>query len=199
VLAGYTGVKPLDLQFAQSEMGKPYLLGAASTLDFNLSHSGDWLACAVTAGTRVGVDLEFCKAGREVMRLVNRFFRPEEIAALQSLDGADQRDRFYDFWTLKESAIKARGETLGPGLESRGFELTFRDSGNYEPGRIAVTTPAVEATAQYCLLSPLPAYRLAVCWLPTVYLRPRLQVFRIGESGETGQLALPLRASSWFD
>ena len=51
VLARYAGVAPPDLQFVLNDHGKPTLVGAAHTLDFNLSHSGDWLTCAVTAGT----------------------------------------------------------------------------------------------------------------------------------------------------
>jgi 4'-phosphopantetheinyl transferase len=196
VLSRYGAVAPSDWQFVRNAQGKPALAGAAQALDFNLSHSGDWLACAVTAGTPVGVDLEYCHPDRATMKLARRFFRPEEADALQDCSEARQRDRFYDFWTLKEAAVKARGEALVPGLQAHGFALTFPSGAAHGSGSIAVTTAGVEDTAHYCLLDPLAAYRVAVCWLPPTSLPPQLRVFELRAGDEAVELMLPLRASS---
>ena len=198
VLSRYASVEPSDWQFSLNVQGKPGLVGSAHALDFNLSHTGDWLVCAVTAGTPVGVDLEFCNPDREVMKLARRFFRQEEVAALQACSKDRQGDQFYDFWTLKEAAVKARGEALVPGLESRGFALTYRAGSVLEGGRITVTTPDDADTAHYGLLDPLPQYRLAICWLPGVPLKPQLQLFELSEGGEVAELIVPLRASTWL-
>jgi 4'-phosphopantetheinyl transferase len=199
VLSRYASVVPSDWQFALNGQGKPSLVGSAYALDFNLSHTGDWLVCAVTAGTPVGVDLEFCNPNREVMKLARRFFRLEEVAALQVSSEAQHNDRFYDFWTLKEAAVKARGEALVPGLESRGFVLTFQAGSVLEKGRIVVTTPDDADTAQYCLLDPLPKYRLAICWLAGAPLGPpQLKLFELREGGEVAERIVPLRASTWL-
>ena len=47
VLAHYVGVAPLALNFEFNAHGKPLLLNGPSKLDFNISHSGSWLACGV--------------------------------------------------------------------------------------------------------------------------------------------------------
>jgi phosphopantetheine--protein transferase-like protein len=199
VLSRYAEVVPADWQFAIGEHGKPCLVDAAHALDFNLSHSGDWLACAVTAGAPVGVDIEACKPKRDVMTLARRFFREEEVASLESCDSAGQRDQFYDFWTLKESAVKARGGVLVSGLDTRGFALTYKRGIAFEQRHIALTTPDEVVTAQYCLLDPSPGYRLAICWLPAAPLQPQLRVFELCESGVCRTINLPLRASTWLD
>ncbi len=196
VLARYVGVAPPDLQFVLKEHGKPALAGAAHALDFNLSHSGDWLACAVTAGTPVGVDLEFCDPKRVSMKVARRFFRKEEVAVLEACSGARRADQFYDFWTLKEAAVKARGEALAPGLASHGFELTFPAGEERVSGCIAVTAPDVDDTALYGLLDPQPGYRLAICWLPEKHLLPQLGIFELCEGGTVTERVVPLRASS---
>ncbi len=197
MLARYAGVEPGNLRFAVGQHGKPYLLGARRALDFNLSHSGEWLACVVTAGIPVGVDLEACEPTRRVMTLARRFFREEEVAALADCCDASKRDRFYDFWTLKEAAVKARGSMLVSGLDSRGFALAFDSDGVSAWGHIAVTTPDNATAAQYCLLDLLSGYRLAICWLPALPLQPRLQAFELFESGDSRTCDLPLRASTW--
>ncbi len=196
VLSRYAAVAPCDWQFVLNAHGKPALAGATHALDFNLSHSGDWLACAVTAGSPVGVDLEYRHSRRATMKVARRFFREEEVAALQVCSGARQRDRFYDFWTLKEAAVKARGEALVPGLRSRGFELNFRAGLERESARIAVTTADVADMAHYCLLDPLAGYRVAICWLSATRLPPRLQVFELREGDERIEMTVPLRAST---
>lgn len=199
VLSRYADVNPADWQFGLGEQGKPHLCDASYSLDFNLSHSGDWLACGVTAGSPVGVDIEECKPGRNVMTLARRFFRDEEVVALESCNDADRVDRFYDLWTLKESAVKARGGMLVPGLDSRGFTVAFESDSVPERGEIALTTPGDATTAHYGLLDPLPGYRLAICWLPGASLQPDLRVFELFERGESRALKLPLRASNWQD
>jgi len=196
VLSRYAAVAPCDWQFVLNAHGKPALATATHALDFNLSHSGDWLACAVTAGSPVGVDLEYRHSRRATMKVARRFFREEEVAALQVCRGARQRDRFYDFWTLKEAAVKARGEALVPGLRARGFELNFLPGLERGRARIAVTEEDVAGPAHYCLLDPLAGYRVAICWLPATPLPPQLQVFELREGDEQIAMTVPLRAST---
>ena len=196
VLARYADVAAPDLQFVKKEHGKPALAGTAHELEFNLSHSGDWMACGVTAGVPVGVDLEFCEPRRVSMKVARRFFRKEEVAILEACSGAQRADRFYDFWTLKESAVKARGEALAPGLSAHGFELTFSCAEAREHGQITVTAPDSPNRALYGLLEPLPDYRLAICWMRPKHLAPRLRVFELSEGGEVAERVVPLRASS---
>ncbi len=99
---------PLPLLRAKLKNGKPYL-PAYPRFHFSLSHSGAWCVCAVSEFP-LGVDLEQV---REVRRgIPERYFSPEECALLAALPHA----AFFDFWTLKEAAVKASGIGLARGL-----------------------------------------------------------------------------------
>jgi phosphopantetheinyl transferase len=193
VLSHYAPVAPADWSFELGEKGKPRLENAPCPLDFNLSHSGDWLACAVTAGTAVGVDLECCAPRRDVMKLARRFFRAAEIAALQACPLEQQLELFYDYWTLKEARVKCRGAALGQELEATGFQLGGATAQADESGlmRIAQDPPDNDPGAHYCLLQPLPDYRLATCWLlPKGVSDPSLHMYQL--HGHEGGSSAPL-------
>lgn len=179
VLSNYAGLETDAWRFATGRHGKPSLVGAPRPLDFNLSDSGHWRVCAVTAGTAVGVDLEHCDSRRDVMKLARRFFDPAEVAALEACRTADeQRDRFYDYWTLKEARVKACGAALGPALGSLVFALDFPVAAPAgEPGRIAEICPGTPSGARYCLLDLVPGYRLAACWRGPAGVRPPPRLF----------------------
>lgn len=192
VLSRYTGTAPGALQFEEGEHGKPGLVGIERPLDFNLSHSGDWLACAVSGGVPVGVDIEFCNPKRVSLKVARRFFREEEAAWLERSDEDSRAQRFFDFWTLKEAAVKARGDALAPGLSAHGFDLAFVEE--------ASTRGRIEALsldgARYLLLDPVAGYRLAACWMGESKLSPRLALFELREGGDVQEKAVPLRASN---
>ena len=198
-MSHYARVAPADWRFSRGEHGKPGLLDSPRPLDFNLSHSGDWLACAVTAGTAVGLDIEYCDPDRDVLKLAGRFFQAPEIAALQACSKAEQTARFYDYWTLKEARIKAGGAALGLGLESSGFKLDFPAGagGVTGLGEIREDLDDLATRAYYCLLDPVVGYRLAICWLPPAAVLPRLRMFELRGADQPARECSPLlRASS---
>lgn len=201
VLSHYALVMPGDWRFMLGEHGKPALVNSPRPLDFNLSHSGDWLACAVTAGTAVGVDVERCDSRRDVMKLARRFFRAAEIAALEDSPVEQQLERFYDYWTLKEAQVKSRGAALGRELEATGFRLASAVVTGDEGGlmHVAQDPPDNSHRAHYCLLEPLAGYRLATCWLlPRSVSSPCLHLYRLhGYAGDgSAKLAQRLLAVS---
>ena len=81
--------------------GKPYLPG----LDFNLSHSGPWVALAVGEGP-VGVDVEWFRPDLPMEKIAARHFTPEERRL------ADTPEGFLRIWTAKESYLKRLGKGL---------------------------------------------------------------------------------------
>lgn len=99
---------PLPFLRAAGKTGKPYL-PAYPGFHFSLSHSGVWAVCAVSEYP-LGVDIEQVRPTRR--GLAERYFSPEECALLTQLPP----DSFFDFWTLKEAAVKASGEGLARGL-----------------------------------------------------------------------------------
>lgn len=100
------------------------MLMGASDLYFNISHSGDWIICAVD-NKPVGVDIEIIKVIN--FKIAERFFSSEEYYALMSQPETIQLKYFYMLWTLKESYIKAEGKGLNIPL----FSFCMRMEGNY--------------------------------------------------------------------
>ena len=184
VLSHYAPLAPAAWRFARGEHGKPMLVDSPRPLEFNLSDSSDWLVCAVTAGTAVGVDIEYCDPERDVMKLARRFFRSAEIAALEAMTGRQQLARFYDYWTLKEARVKAHGVALGLELERSGFQLDLAPGAQASGGLMRITQePLHDALAHACLLEPIAHYRLATCWLRPDDFPPRVQLYELQASG----------------
>lgn len=114
-LGFYSGMAPEALTFARTDKGKPYLLD--SDLQFNLSHSGHWVALAVARGLSLGLDLETRQRQHSLLEIAQRYYHPLEQTQLQSLPKEQQADYFYRLWTLKEAALKAIGAGISAGLD----------------------------------------------------------------------------------
>jgi 4'-phosphopantetheinyl transferase len=110
ILAAATGLAPGAVAYGRSERGKPYLVGGE--LAFNLSHAGNCVLVAVTAGSPVGVDVEPLRALSDADGLVERFFATEEIQAYRTCPGDRRTEAFFTFWTRKEAYVKALGGGL---------------------------------------------------------------------------------------
>jgi 4'-phosphopantetheinyl transferase len=111
MLSAFAPVGPRDWTFVIDDHGRPVLAtlpDGAPDLRFNLTHTDGLIACAVTIGREVGVDVE--SINRTLTHdVAERFFSPREVADLHALPAEDQPVVFFDYWTLKESYIKARG------------------------------------------------------------------------------------------
>ncbi|MDZ4857897.1 MAG: 4'-phosphopantetheinyl transferase superfamily protein [Candidatus Hydrogenedentes bacterium] len=132
LLGGYLGESAAAIRFDYSPRGKPGLDTAhASDIAFNLTHSGALALAAFARGARVGVDIERMRDEFDSQRIADRFFTPEESAALRGADESERLLRFAEQWTRKESFIKARGEGLSFPLDAfsillEGEELALR-------------------------------------------------------------------------
>jgi 4'-phosphopantetheinyl transferase len=191
VLSRYADLPPGGWRFAIGRWGKPEIVDPPRPLAFNLSDSGGWRACAVTAGTAVGVDLERCEARRDVLRLARRFYHPAEAAALQAVGGAARSGAFYDYWTLKEAHVKAAGLALAPALAACAFEVVFPAS--RAPGTVAGPPPG---PAHYCLIDLPPGYRIATCWLGGDGAAPQIALREWHPAGGERPVEYTLRALS---
>ena len=101
---------PRALRFVLGEKGKPRLEGSRVT--FNLSHSGDFAAIALTDEIEVGVDVEEMRPLRDFERLARHTFSSGECADFFTLNGDALAPGFYRCWTRKEAVIKALGAGL---------------------------------------------------------------------------------------
>ncbi|WP_133406485.1 4'-phosphopantetheinyl transferase family protein [Parashewanella tropica] len=127
-------VKPVQWQFEKLKYGKPYIINQPSrsqNIEFNLSHSGDWLLIGIThrkadnQSFYFGVDIERERSNTNVMTIAKRYFSELELEQLEALETEqEKRQRFFDLWTCKESFIKATGKGLATDLKSFSFDFS---------------------------------------------------------------------------
>jgi 4'-phosphopantetheinyl transferase len=131
--------------------GKPELVPPWSALHTSLSHSGDMIVAAISAGRPVGVDIQHLVPGLDPAALSARFFPPGEARYVAAgPDAGTRADRFADLWARKEAVVKAAGGRLWPNL---GIAVHGRD----------VVRCAEPALSHWVADLPAPAgYRAAV-------------------------------------
>lgn len=115
VLSRYLDVDPTDWRFANNQYGRPAIanLGQAECgLRFNISHTRGLIALGVTQHRELGVDVENVRTRDVSLDIADRFFAQPEVAELATVPKERQQDRFFEYWTFKESYIKARGMGL---------------------------------------------------------------------------------------
>ena len=161
MLSRYASVPPAAWAFIANVHGRPEILDrpkGVPDLRFNLSHTEGLIACAVTIGREVGVDVEHI--GRRLTHdVAGRFFAPREVSDLKALPEDEQHKVFFDYWTLKEAYIKARGFGLALPLGDFAFtlsppappQITFEPSLDDDP-----------ATWQFFQEWPSPQHRLGL-------------------------------------
>jgi 4'-phosphopantetheinyl transferase len=161
MLSRYAPVAPPDWRFIENVHGRPEILDRAPgtpDLRFNISHTNGLIACAVTIGREVGVDVEHIH--RHLTHdVAGRFFAPDEVNDLRKLPPEDQQRVFFDYWTLKEAYIKARGFGLALPLGDFAFRLN-------PPGPPSIAfEPALDddpSTWQFVQDWPTPLHRLGL-------------------------------------
>jgi 4'-phosphopantetheinyl transferase len=101
-----------------SSIERPYI---NEEIDFNISHSGDYIICAISLTAKVGIDIE--KHRKINIDLFKKYFSDDERSEIQNASIPQQA--FFDLWAIKESAIKCDG---------RGVEIlskTHKKYGSY--------------------------------------------------------------------
>ena len=172
--------RPEDVEFEIGAKGKPHLkdkLEPQRAIDqpalpfFNLSHSADWVVLAV-ANFPVGIDIEFTQRKNNVLAIARNYFFGREVEQLFSLPFDQQRERFFDYWTLQEAYMKARGEGIALGLSNFGFQLC-------DSGRISLyLSSSIDDTPadwKFSCLTPELDYRLSIAAKTPADLRPIFQ------------------------
>jgi len=109
---------PLHCRFVVEPKGRPIIRDRhrRCPISISLSHSGGWLAGAISTGTAIGIDIEYHRPDRDFAALASAAFGPQERWHVEG-GGATE---FYRIWTLREAMAKARG--VGFGLVSDGLD-----------------------------------------------------------------------------
>lgn len=124
LLASY-GIGSADaIQFEYEKHGKPKLAsGSNKHLHFNVAHTRELSAFAVTDGEIVGIDVEYQRNVSDADRIVESKFAMEEQQTFLQTPEEDRKQVFFRGWTRKEAFIKATGEGLCRPLSS--FAVTI--------------------------------------------------------------------------
>ncbi len=106
---------PEALEFSHGPQGKPCLRHHPG-LHFNLTHTQEFGAVAISHAGPVGIDLERVDTSFPCREVARNYFQGDEIAAVWNAPtGATGTERFFRLWTAKEAIMKATG--LGMTLE----------------------------------------------------------------------------------
>ena len=134
---------PFSFSYEYGEQGKPQIVNFPKK--FNLSHSGDYVVCAVGDG-EVGADIQKWVPYKE--RTAERFFAPTEWKLLQELPASQRTELFYRLWSRKEAYGKYTGQGIGSAVGE-----DFSDEQNWQEKQICFREWVLE-----------DSYSLAVCY-----------------------------------
>lgn len=168
----------------RTQDGKPFIPGLPD-IHFNLSHSGDYMACAFS-DREVGLDLqEHSRPHTSLVRIAKRFFSAREYEAILALppehssvgpghpksaadfdNSARRLSLFYKLWTIKEAYLKYLGCGLRGGMNGY-YPEPFPASGHTGEDwrgqiRILCEDPLL-TPAQFALTRAPENYTMAVC------------------------------------
>lgn len=177
VLSRHAAVPPPDWIFATNQYGRPEVandLPEARSIRFNISHTNSLIVIAVALDRAVGVDTENVARPAPV-EVADRFFAPDEVSALRALRHEQQQHRFFEYWTLKESYIKARGMGLSIPLDKFCFHLPQADRIKLSVAPELADDPS---RWQFWHFQPTPEYMVAVC-AERLRAAPQLTVTKI--------------------
>jgi 4'-phosphopantetheinyl transferase len=121
LLAAELGRAPEALPLTRDERQRPWLIGELAHYGTGWSHSDGYLLVALGERARLGVDLERQRPRPRLLEVVRRFFHPDEIAWLESLDDASREHWFFRVWCAKEALLKAHGHGISFGLHKLAF------------------------------------------------------------------------------
>ncbi len=159
VLSLFTKKACKNFEFVDNEFGKPFLKPGTLNppIEFNLSHSGNLTGCALTLDREIGMDIE--NIIRKIdLAIAHRFFSKAESDYLKNIPVKHVSEVFFDFWTLKESYIKAKGMGLSIGLDKFTFKLDQEKIGvDFDE-----SLQEVSNQWRFVKFSPLENYKVAI-------------------------------------
>lgn len=115
--------RPLSqIEFMETKNGGPYL-SELPNVWFSFSSCTSGMIAAWSSTHAIGVDLEVTTQFVEANELAQEHFSPAESKIVTELHGAEKLRTLYQFWGLKEAALKSIGEGLPFGLDKFEFQL----------------------------------------------------------------------------
>jgi 4'-phosphopantetheinyl transferase len=124
ILSQYINKKPDDILFTRTQWGKPELQDNQGIF-FNLSHAKGFTVLAVTNFRGIGIDIEKILPidAKITGNLAKTCLSEKEFQLMEQLPQESRDKIFYDYWTRKESVIKAQGKGLSTNMQSFSVSL----------------------------------------------------------------------------
>lgn len=165
-LSQYADIKPQQWKFTSNKYGKPEIDGShqCAALRFNLTHTKGLSACLISLGQDCGIDVERQTRRVKLMPIAERMFAEPELAQMQAVDEAVQREKFFEYWTLREAYVKAIGTGLGGSSKQFYFEIADAMADNEKAANIQFKDDESrdERDWQFIVFKPSPMYTLSV-------------------------------------
>ena len=161
VLSRYVDVAPSQWKFLSGAFGRPAISAPKSLppLRFNLSHTPGLVACVISLESDCGVDVERLRALRNPQAIARKMFAASELAELEGRTGPDYLERFFRYWTLRESYCKATGLGIARAPKNFAFQVS-------SAGGIAIRFEPQDMEAadqwQFACLRPASEHLVAV-------------------------------------
>lgn len=162
VLSKYCDIEPKDWVFNKGSHGKPVIgndHASATGLFFNISHTNGVVIVGVAREPSLGVDVENLDRRKPSLGIAETFFASAEVEVLRELADLDQQRRFYEYWTLKESYIKAVG--LGLSIPLDKFSFSFPTASTIQ--LTLADNPEHADQWHFWQFQPASGYMAAVC------------------------------------
>ena len=130
LLAEWSGLEESVFRLEKDHKKKPFFVdNALKDIAVSISHTANWLSCAIYKEQRIGVDIE--RIDRKAnLKLAERYFSHDEVIYLQSNTASEYC--FIRLWTLKEAYGKAKGVGINQVILATSFLdllLQEQDSG----------------------------------------------------------------------
>ena len=119
-LSHYLEISPKNIRIDTSAYGKPYQ-DHEQQLFFNLSHTGNQFALAISRIGNVGIDIEWHKPRKQLFSIAKSILTETEQCWFNQLAPTEQTAAFYRLWSLKEAILKADGVGLNLSMNTIGF------------------------------------------------------------------------------
>jgi 4'-phosphopantetheinyl transferase len=108
-------IDPLALSFIKGTNDKPALFG--DPLFFNISHTKDTFAIALSKDFFIGIDIEKINYDLDFSVIMRSYFSRRECEYILEFE-SNARERFFLLWTRKEALLKAFGTGIAVNLDS---------------------------------------------------------------------------------
>ncbi|GKX63757.1 hypothetical protein SOASR032_23260 [Pragia fontium] len=122
-----------------SDNGRPSFI-SAERLDFNISHSGEYIMVALAQGGRIGLDVEHIRPRKKLLALAAYSFSEDEYQWLLSLPESCQADGFWQLWTLRESVLKLSAKGVWQMKQIRIHPQQKQVSADFQPELVGFTS-----------------------------------------------------------